>query len=134
MKTAEDLAHELDSYFSVYDTMIGPIKEFEKEIRADERENRIKELNSMGEFKTDDEAKEYCRLHGLDIHTTIGNVFRIAGALMDARKWQDRVTRHACAEAALEIGTHAIDGTQFDTGVREALKSVNQAIINVKTI
>lgn len=49
-------------------------------------------------------------------------------------KEQDKITRHACAKAVLEIEKHAIDGTQFDTGVREALKSAHQAIMNVDAV
>ncbi len=106
MKTVEEIAIKIssgigDPQYSTnaqikYTSRV--LNEFEKEIRADERNTRIKELDSIGEFKTDAEAQEYCRLHGLDIHTTIGNLFRIAGALMDARKDKDKITRQACAE------------------------------------
>jgi len=129
MKTAEDYASIIGVVCNIpyknKETLIKELKQFEKKIRADERETRIKELNSMGEFKTDDEAKEYCRLHGLDIHTTIGNVFRIAGALMDARKDQDKVTRHACAEIVLDIQPNCVG---------KDLNRAHQAIMNVKTI
>ncbi len=94
MKTAEEMAQLVSGVWT--NIKIKHLEQFEKEIRDDERENRIKELTSIGEFKTDDEAQEYCRFHGLDIHATRGNVFRIAGALMDARKDQDRMTRIDC--------------------------------------
>lgn len=90
MKTAEEfidwIINDMTSVINPIELLIRHVKDFERYTRKDERENRIKKLSSMGEFKTDAEAKEYCRLHGLDFHTTIGNVFRIAGALKDARK------------------------------------------------
>lgn len=52
----------------------------------------------------------------------------------EIRKDENKITRHVCAEAVSKIELHAIDGTQFDTGVREALKSVHQAIMNVNAV
>ncbi len=130
MKTAEEMAQLVSGVWT--DRKIKHLEQFEKEIRADERENRIKELNSIGEFKTDSEAQEYCRLHGLDIHTTRGNLYRIAGALMDARKDQDKITRNACDESMLACYEDGISPDGYPGYVHA--DEAHQAIMSVKTI
>jgi len=61
-----------------------------------------KEIESRGEFLTAEEAREYCKLHGLDIED--GSLFKIAGALRDARRDQEKITRRACAEQMAKLG------------------------------
>lgn len=85
------------------DSILPILKKFESDIRAEKQETRIKELTSMGEFKTMGEASEYCRLHGIDSTKVQLAVFTIAGALMDARKDQDKITRHTCADSVLSV-------------------------------
>ncbi len=142
MKTVEEAAWLIEEFiaFKSHDQIDDQkrlrniLKLFESDIRVDERETRIKRLNSIGESKSDEDAYEYCRIHGLDIHTTIGNLFRIAGALMDARKDQDKITRHACAEAIKYI-------PEYESPNKLSLHSgliikdnAHQAIMNVNAI
>ena len=89
---------------------------------AIEKLGRIGELTKIGEFKTVGEAREYCRLHGLDISTVNEQLFQIAGSLMDARKGQDKITRYACAEAVKKMspnmffaGSSALDKEEAQT-------------------
>ncbi len=121
MKTAEEIAGYIDErssseYGSEIDfvDILPIIRGFEKEIRADERENRINKLTSIGEFKTEDEAQEYCRLHGLDIHTTRGNLYRIAGALMDARKDEQEKIPVEAIKGALWWLSDGLDNADMD--------------------
>jgi hypothetical protein len=44
------------------------------------------EIEKKGEFITLGEAKEYCRLNGLDCLKPTMPIFQIAGAIRDARK------------------------------------------------
>lgn len=97
--------------------------------------DRIKELTAMGEFKTFGEAKEYCRLHGLDASHIGNNAFQIAGALMDARKDQDKITRHACAENVNMVSpAEDEDNLDFCSGWEQAIDVVHDTIINTKAI
>ena len=135
MKTAKeihiDIGEEVRMNFTDQDKrLIKLLDNWEKEIRADERKTRIKELNSMGEFKTGVEAKEYCRLHGLDESATLNNVYLIAGSLMDARKDQDRITRESCLEEIRKLTTFH----PFGTIVAVKINEVIQVIMNTKTI
>ncbi len=94
MKTPAELMSKIDSIAmhngnGYNNDILKEILQFESDIRAEKQETRIKELTSMGEFKTFGEAREYCKLHGLSDSHTGNNAFQIAGALMDARKDQD---------------------------------------------
>jgi hypothetical protein len=110
-------------------------------------EKQIEKLTKIGEFKTFGEAKLYCRLHGLDDSHVGNNAFQIAGALMDARKDQDKITRHACADAVTEIeyNSHAMGCGLEDISITDryeamehgwnnAIDSAASEIINTEAV
>ncbi|MCK5612936.1 hypothetical protein KAR91_64275 [Candidatus Pacearchaeota archaeon] len=111
--------------------------------REDGRDPRIKELKSMGEFITPSEANEYCRLHGIEGFDRKANLFTIAGALRDARKDQDKITRNACAEENIKAlmnlkkYTHDSSGNYVQSSTDERFIEYSdacQAITNTKAI
>lgn len=71
--------------------LVGCIFIWLEKVREEKDNTRVKELTSMGEFKTAGEAMEYCRLHGAEISAVDGNLFQIAGAIMSARNDQDKI-------------------------------------------
>lgn len=136
MKTKDAATEIMDSIWLIDESAILKIiKKFESDIRAEKQETRIKELTSIGEFKTSDEANEYCKLHGVDGWSTATGPFQIAGALMDARKDQGKVIRHECAEIASSHGDFdEFEFGSYDEGVLDTAKKIHQEIMNTKSV
>jgi len=141
MKTAEELInwihyhYEQDLGYKEYSLLSKTIKEFESDIRAEKQETRIKELTSMGEFKTMGQASEYCRLHGIDSSKVQLAVFTISGALMDARKDQDKICRHAHAEKSMIIPEgYDKKSAEWTNGFLDATKMIHASIMNTKAL
>jgi hypothetical protein len=97
-------------------------------------EERIKELTAMGEFKTFGEAREYCKLHGLDESHYGNNAFQIAGALMDARKDQEKIIRYACADSVSELEYITVVDEDGINDFALSNSGVMNAIMNTKAI
>ncbi len=139
MKTKDEVLYAVEDFteFLSYDKdsdrkrFLNILSKFEKEIRADQAKTRIKELTSVGEYKTAGEAREYCRLHGLDMFSRDANVFQIAGALMDARKDQERITTEFSAKIIDTIDDYEIEGCS-NTGVIDR-DLARIAILNTNT-
>ncbi len=136
MKTAAELMGRLDalamSIGNGYNNeILKEIEEFQSDILAEKQETRIKELTNMGEFKTADEAKEYCKIHGVEGFGRESNLFMIAGAIMDARKDQDKITRRRILTSLYKVQKdHSFD----KDGILIPFSEAFQAIMNTKAI
>ena len=136
MKTANELMSKIDQIAmhngnGYNNDILDEIKKFESDIRADKTETRIKEFTTDCQLIFEDQAREYCRLHGV---TSIGldqNCINIAGAIMSARKDQDKLTRHSCAEVAisgLKVKLKDVEAAEF------LCDQIHQKIMNTKAV